>query len=99
MVMLNVIRNTGVRINFSAVSPFIVIERTEFQPDGAFLHGIEDDNMTKWNLVEIIALLLVTIALFVALFTITVNAQEAINLESGSPVQTGTNVFYATLPQ
>jgi hypothetical protein len=54
--------------------------------------------MSKWNLVEIIALLLVTIALFVVLFTITVNAQEAIDAEAGGPARTGTTIFYTASP-
>jgi hypothetical protein len=47
--------------------------------------------MTKRNLVEIIALLLVTITLFVALFTITVHAQEQIDMEAGCPFETNCN--------
>ena len=44
--------------------------------------------MTKWNLAQIITLLVVTIALFIALFTITVNAQNAISMEASSAAST-----------
>jgi hypothetical protein len=54
--------------------------------------------MSKWNLVEIIVLLLVTIALFIALFTVTVNAQEAIDIEASGPARTGTTIFYTASP-
>jgi hypothetical protein len=47
--------------------------------------------MTKRNLVEIIALLLVTITIFIALFTITVHAQEEIDIEAGSSFKTNCN--------